>query len=68
MTDIFLSYAREYLERVRQVATALEDAGLEVFWDRTIPVGKTWMSHIGEALTEARAVIVLWSEASVRRR
>ena len=65
MTDIFISYAREDRPRVELLAKVLEDQGWTVFWDRTIPAGKTWRQVIGDALETARSVIVAWSNSSV---
>jgi len=65
MADIFISYKREDRSRVEPLAKALEDQGWSVFWDRTIPAGKTWRQVIGEALETARSVIVAWSKSSV---
>ena len=42
MTDIFLSYAREDLERIQPIVDALKEQGWAVFWDRRIPAGQTW--------------------------
>jgi len=63
--DVFLSYAREDEARARQLATALGQRGFSVFWDREIPPGQTWHSYIGEALANARCVVVAWSRHSV---
>ncbi len=63
--DIFISYAREDESRVKPIVEALEAQGWTVFWDRTLPVGQTWRSHIGSALDTARSVIVVWSKHSV---
>ena len=68
MTDIFISYAREDRPRVELLAKVLEDQGWTVFWDRTIPTGKTWRQVIGDALESARAVVVAWSKTSVNSR
>jgi formylglycine-generating enzyme required for sulfatase activity len=65
MTDIFISYAREDLDAARRLAAALEGQGWSIFWDRTIPAGKSWRVVIGAALTDARCVLVLWSQHSV---
>lgn len=65
MSAVFLSYAREDLVIAGQVAEHLREEGLEVFWDREIPVGKSWESHIEEKLTEAKCVVVLWLSTSV---
>jgi hypothetical protein len=64
--DIFVSYAREDQARVAPVVAALEARGWSVFWDRRIPAGQTWRSHIGQALEKARCVVVAWSEHAVR--
>lgn len=63
--DIFISYAREDLEWVRPLAAELEARGWRVFWDRRIPAGKDWRSHIGTALEAARSVVVVWSEQAI---
>jgi formylglycine-generating enzyme required for sulfatase activity len=65
MADIFISYASEDREAARPLADALAGQGWSVFWDRTIPPGRTWRQVVGAALTEARCVVVMWSEASI---
>jgi hypothetical protein len=65
MPDIFLSYAREDQTRVGPLVGALEGQGWSVFWDRRIPAGQTWRSHIRKALDEARCVIVAWTRDSI---
>jgi formylglycine-generating enzyme required for sulfatase activity len=65
MSDIFLSYAREDLSQVLPLVQALERHGWAVWWDRTIPPGKTFDRGIQEALDASRCVIVVWSRASV---
>ena len=65
MTDIFLSYAREDLERIQPIVDALKEQGWAVFWDRRIPAGQTWRSYIGKALEDACCLIVVWSKDSV---
>ena len=64
--DIFFSYAREDKARVAPMVAALEAGGWSVFWDRRIPAGQTWRSHIGRALEQARCVVVAWSEHSIQ--
>jgi len=65
MSDIFISYAREDRERILPLVRALEEAGWSVFWDRTIPISKTWQQVIGKEVDECRCMIVAWSSASV---
>lgn len=66
MADVFVSYAREDQARVATLVALLEGEGWSVFWDRRIPPGETWRSHIGRALEQAGCVVVAWSEHSVR--
>ena len=68
MVDIFISYAKEDLGRVLPLVTALAEYGWSIWWDRTIPAGRTWREVIDEALESARSVIVLWSKTSVKSR
>ena len=65
MSDIFISYAREDLHSARWLAEAFARQEWSIFWDRTIPTGKTWREVIGAALADARCVVVLWSNASI---
>ena len=67
MSDIFLSYGSEDAARAEQIAAALAAQGWSVWWDRTIPAGKTFHEIIDQALVEARCVVVLWSKTSVKK-
>ena len=42
MTYAFISYKREDEGRVGRIAHALEQAGIEVWWDRGLPGGESW--------------------------
>jgi hypothetical protein len=68
MSDIFLSYAREDLPRVKPVVYALAARGWSVWWDRTIRPGQSFARVIQAALDEAGCVVVLWSRDSVQSR
>jgi hypothetical protein len=65
MSDIFISYASEERDRVQPLVGALERTGWSIFWDRTIPAGKTWRQVIGSEIRACRSVLVVWSEHSV---
>jgi hypothetical protein len=66
MTDIFLSYASADRERIRPLASILEQQGWSVWWDRKIPPGKTWHQLIQQAIDEAKCVVVVWSQQSIQ--
>jgi aspartate aminotransferase-like enzyme len=64
--DVFLSYAHEDLAAVKSLVSEIEAEGLSVFWDRHIAVGQQWSSVLEATLLESRAVVVVWSTASVK--
>jgi adenylate cyclase len=64
--DVFVSYARDDLPRVKPLVGMLEAQGWSVFWDRQILPGQPWSSLIEEKLTAAKAVVVVWSRTSVQ--
>jgi hypothetical protein len=66
LTQLFISYARENRDTAERVAHALGEIGIDVWWDRDIPGGSEFAEIIEQRLTEARVVIVLWSESSTR--
>ena len=68
MADIFISYARADRERIETLAAALEAQGYSVWWDRNIVGGSEFSAEIEKELTAAKAVIVAWSEDSVKSR
>ncbi len=65
MSDIFISYARPDRDKAEQLARTLETQGWSVWWDRELLAGHVFAQEIAEALAQAKAVIVLWSQASV---
>jgi adenylate cyclase len=66
MASVFLSYAREDAAKAKSLASLLEQAGHDVWWDRHIRSGSEFAGAIEEALKRADAVLVVWSEKSVR--
>ena len=67
-TDIFLSYARHDRATARVIADGLSNEGLSVWWDASLHSGETFDEVIERNLKEAKAVVVLWSPASVASR
>jgi len=68
MADIFISYAREDVERASHLVERFEGEGWSVFWDRRIPAGGEWPQILMAELAPARCVVVLWSKSSVDAR
>ena len=68
MSEIFISYARGDRDQVERLAAALENEGLAVWWDRHIAGGAAFSEEIVRELSAAKAVVVAWSEASVKSR
>src|SRR5688572_9477678 len=62
---VFLSYAAEDAAVARLLADDLSRLGFRVWWDRLISGGAQWGPEIERAIDDARAVVVLWSPASV---
>jgi len=59
MSDIFISYASADRETAERLAGVLADEGWSVWWDRTIPPGKSFAKMIEEALKASSCVVVL---------
>lgn len=66
MATVFLSYDHDDVQRAAPIAAALEKAGHSVWWDRHIHGGAAFNDEIEAAVEEASAVVVLWSERSIR--
>ncbi|MDR7101948.1 TIR domain-containing protein [Croceicoccus sp. BE223] len=66
--DVFVSYARHDVETARRIAEAFEARGLVVWWDNSLQAGEVFDEVIEEALSNAKAVVVLWSPDAVASR
>ncbi len=67
MADVFVSYSRDDRPKVERLAKALEERGFDVWWDPELLPGEQYAQKIGRVLNEAKAVIVVWSQASSAR-
>ena len=65
MARIFLSYARADVDCAKKLAELIGRAGHDVWWDRELHGGSRFTTEIDKALTNAEAVVVLWSNASL---
>lgn len=68
MSDIFVSYARQDRERVRGLASQLEEQGWTIWWDRQIFAGADFDVVIQREVEAARCVLVVWSAHSIGSR
>ncbi|MEM9529794.1 MAG: TIR domain-containing protein [Pseudomonadota bacterium] len=68
MADVFISYARADRARAEQLARALAERGLTVWWDRGLTPGADFSAQIERELAQAGAVLVCWSENSLQSR
>jgi TolB-like protein len=64
--DVFISYARPREADARDIAQALIDLGYEVWRDDKLAAHEEFGDVIQQRLDAAKAVVVLWSEESVR--
>jgi TolB-like protein len=65
MADIFISYAREDAAKVERLAPLLTAAGYSAWWDRNLTSGSRYLKETEAELKAAKAVLVIWSKASV---
>jgi adenylate cyclase len=63
---VFLSYARADVDCAKALAEHIGRAGHDVWWDRELHGGSRFTTEIENALHEAEAVVVLWSQASLQ--
>jgi hypothetical protein len=62
--EIFISYSREDLSRIKALVSALRTEGLEVWWDQDIKPNALSVATIMENLRAARLVITAWSPSA----
>lgn len=64
--EVFVSYAHQDLDAVDRIVHDLEAAGLRVFWDQNLLPGQRWSEVVESALNASKAVLVVWSQTSVK--
>ncbi len=63
MADVFISYDSSDRDRVAALATAIENRGWTVWWDRKLHAGATFDREIEAEL--AKCIVVVCSRESV---
>ena len=66
MADIFISYSKADRDLALKLATYLESEGWGVWWDKSLKPADTFRDEIMKQLMAARAVIVIWSNTSIK--
>jgi len=66
LADIFISYSRSDLERVTRLANALQSSGYATWWDSDLAGGVEYSREIETRINAAKAVLVVWSEKSIK--
>ena len=64
--NIFISYAHEDREWVRELVSSLKDAGLEPWIDDFLPIGEHWLVSLRQRIELAELVISVLTEHSLR--
>ncbi len=63
VADVFISYARPDREKIEILASALQQQGFSVWWDRQVSGGDNFSTEIERELELAASVIVAWSDS-----
>src|SRR5262245_50729232 len=66
MADIFVSYAKADRSLASKLVAMLEAKGWKVWWDTGLAIGDDFRNEIMTELGRARAVIVIWTDASIK--
>jgi hypothetical protein len=66
MADVFISYSKVDSIDIAEFADELRANGFTVWWDNALIAGERFAEAILAELTAARAVIVIWSAASIQ--
>jgi hypothetical protein len=66
MADVFVSYAKADRSLASKLVTMLEAEGWKVWWDTSLTIGDDFRNEIMTELGRARAVIVIWTDTSIK--
>jgi tetratricopeptide (TPR) repeat protein len=68
VADVFISYASADRSEAEGLATLLASHGLDVWWDNKLYAGDDFHELILREISNAKAVVVIWSDASINSR
>jgi hypothetical protein len=66
LADVFISYAKADRPLALKLAAMLEAEGWKTWWDTSLIPGDDFRNEIMTELGRARAVIVIWTDASIK--
>jgi hypothetical protein len=66
MADVFVSYAKTDRSLASKLVAMLEAEGWKVWWDTSLAIGEDFRNEIMTELGRARAVVVIWTDASIK--
>jgi hypothetical protein len=66
MADIFVSYAKADRGLASKIVAMLQAEGWKVWWDTSLGIGDDFRNEIMTELGRARAVVVIWTDASIK--
>ena len=66
MADVFISYAKTDRPLALKLAAMLEAEGWTTWWDTSLTTGENFRNEIMTQLARARAVIVIWTDTSIK--
>ena len=64
--QVFISYSRQDRDRSEIIARYLANHGLRVWWDDQLQIARAYDEQLERQIETAGAVLVLWSEHSVK--
>jgi hypothetical protein len=65
MADVFISYRRDDRSKAEALYRALNEEGLDIWWDKGLEAGEMFDEKIQSILQSAKAIVVLWSPSAV---
>jgi len=66
VADVFISYAKTDRPLASKLAAMLEAEGWTTWWDTSLTIGDDFRNEIMTELGRARAVIVIWTDTSIK--
>lgn len=64
--DIYLAYTHADMAAAQFIAEVVERAGYGIWWDRDIPIGSDWMEQLRSSFNDARCVLWLATQRSIK--